>query len=43
MCCYFKGKVELELEILNEEEANERPTGRGFEEPNQNPRLEPPV
>ena len=39
----LKGKVELELEVLNEEEALERPAGRGREEPNQNPRLDPPT
>lgn len=39
----LKGKVELELEIVTEEEALERPAGRGLEEPNQNPRLEPPT
>jgi len=32
----------LELEILNEEEALERPAGKGQEEPNQIPRLDPP-
>ena len=39
----FKGKVELELEMLSEDEAALKPAGRGREEPNQNPRLEPPV
>ena len=34
--------MELELEILTEEEARERPAGRGREEPNENPKLEPP-
>ena len=38
----LKGKVELELEILTEEEARERPAGRGREEPNENPKLDPP-
>ncbi|CAF4424975.1 unnamed protein product, partial [Adineta steineri] len=28
------GKIEIELEILTEEEANERPAGRGREKPN---------
>jgi len=32
----------LEFEILTEEEALVKPAGRGREEPNQNPRLEPP-
>ncbi len=39
---YFQGKLELELEILTEEEARQRPAGRGREEPNENPKLEPP-
>ncbi len=38
----FQGKVEIELEILTEEEARERPAGHGREEPNENPKLEPP-
>lgn len=42
MIWFFKGKVELELEILTEEEAKNRPAGRGQEEPNQNPKLDPP-
>ncbi|CAF3639300.1 unnamed protein product [Adineta steineri] len=36
------GKIEIELEILTEEEANERPAGRGREKPNQHPLLELP-
>ncbi len=32
----------MELEILTEEEALAKPAGRGREEPNQNPTLEPP-
>ncbi|KAI3388907.1 hypothetical protein SNEBB_006737 [Seison nebaliae] len=36
------GKVELELEILTEEEANEKPAGLGRDEPNINPKLDPP-
>lgn len=39
---FFKGKLELELEILTEDEARERPAGRGREEPNENPKLETP-
>ncbi len=35
----FQGKVELELEILTEEEARERPAGRSREEPYENPIL----
>ena len=38
----FKGKIELELEILNEEESRERPAGRGRESPNENPTLVEP-
>ena len=36
------GKIEIELEILTEEEALERPAGQAREEPNQYPVLEPP-
>ncbi|CAF1637643.1 unnamed protein product [Adineta ricciae] len=36
------GKIEIELEILTEEEALERPAGRGREKPNQHPTLELP-
>lgn len=36
------GKLELELEILTEEEALARPAGKGRDEPNQYPHLEPP-
>lgn len=39
---FLKGKVELELEILTEEEARQRPAGRAREEPNENPKLEAP-
>ena len=38
----FQGKVELEIEILTEEEANEKPAGQGRSEPNENPTLEQP-
>ena len=38
----LKGKIELELEILTEEEAREKPAGRAREEPNDNPTLEAP-
>ena len=37
-----QGKIEIELEILTEEEALERPAGRGREKPNQHPTLELP-
>ncbi|XP_015201883.2 myoferlin isoform X1 [Lepisosteus oculatus] len=36
------GKVEMTLEILAEKEAEERPAGKGREEPNMNPKLDPP-
>lgn len=36
------GKVEIEMEILTEEEALAKPAGKGQEEPNENPHLEPP-
>uniref|UniRef100_UPI00398F19C0 myoferlin-like n=1 Tax=Pristiophorus japonicus TaxID=55135 RepID=UPI00398F19C0 len=36
------GKVELTLELVTEREADERPAGKGREEPNMNPKLEPP-
>lgn len=38
----LKGKVEMMLEILNEKEADERPAGMGRDEPNMNPKLDPP-
>ncbi|XP_041442887.1 dysferlin isoform X3 [Xenopus laevis] len=36
------GKVEMTLEIINEQEHEERPAGIGRDEPNMNPRLEDP-
>ncbi|XP_038179551.1 myoferlin isoform X1 [Arvicola amphibius] len=36
------GKVEMTLEVLNEREADERPAGKGRNEPNMNPKLDPP-
>ncbi|TSL34631.1 Dysferlin [Bagarius yarrelli] len=36
------GKVEMTLEIMSEQEQEERPAGLGREEPNMNPRLEDP-
>ncbi|XP_074151990.1 myoferlin isoform X1 [Sminthopsis crassicaudata] len=36
------GKVEMTLEVLNEKEVDERPAGKGRDEPNMNPKLEPP-
>ncbi|KAJ7305240.1 hypothetical protein JRQ81_011152 [Phrynocephalus forsythii] len=37
-----RGKVEMTLELLTEAEAEERPAGKGREEPNMNPFLKPP-
>uniref|UniRef100_A0AAQ5YHU4 Myoferlin like n=1 Tax=Amphiprion ocellaris TaxID=80972 RepID=A0AAQ5YHU4_AMPOC len=36
------GKVEMTLEIVEEKEMEERPSGKGRNEPNMNPKLEPP-
>ncbi|XP_069779523.1 dysferlin isoform X4 [Narcine bancroftii] len=36
------GKVEMTLEIVTEEEKEERPAGQGRDEPNMNPKLEEP-
>ncbi|XP_066944947.1 myoferlin-like isoform X4 [Macrobrachium rosenbergii] len=36
------GKVEMEMEVLTEEEAKERPAGQGRDEPNLNPKLPDP-
>lgn len=38
----LQGKVELEIEVLTEAEAIDRPAGRAREDPNTNPTLEPP-
>lgn len=38
----LKGKVEMTLEVLSEREADERPAGKGRNEPNMNPKLDPP-
>uniref|UniRef100_A0A3B3BED9 Myoferlin like n=1 Tax=Oryzias melastigma TaxID=30732 RepID=A0A3B3BED9_ORYME len=37
-----QGKVEMTLEIVEAKEAEERPAGRGRNEPNMNPKLDPP-
>ncbi|TSK22735.1 Myoferlin [Bagarius yarrelli] len=37
-----KGKVEMTLEIVDEREVDERPAGKGRDEPNMNPKLDPP-
>ncbi|XP_075300808.1 fer-1-like protein 5 [Opisthocomus hoazin] len=39
----LSGKLELSLELLTAKEAEERPAGRGREDPNTNPTLPPPV
>lgn len=41
---YFcsQGKVEMTLEIIGEELADEKPAGKGRDEPNMNPKLDPP-
>ncbi|XP_063692173.1 myoferlin-like isoform X7 [Bolinopsis microptera] len=36
------GKVEMELEILSKEDSEAKPAGKGQEEPNENPHLDPP-
>lgn len=40
--CVFQGKVEMSLEIVTEQEQEERPAGLGRDEPNMNPHLEEP-
>lgn len=39
----LQGKLELSLELLKAKEAEERPAGKGREEPNMYPALQPPV
>lgn len=39
---WVQGKVEMSLEIVTEEEQEERPAGLGRDEPNMNPHLEEP-
>ncbi|XP_071319383.1 myoferlin-like isoform X2 [Trachinotus anak] len=36
------GKVEMTLEIVSEADSDEKPAGKGREEPNMNPKLDPP-
>ncbi|XP_060781969.1 myoferlin [Neoarius graeffei] len=36
------GKVEMTLEIVDEKEVDEKPAGKGRDEPNMNPKLDPP-
>ena len=38
----LQGKLELEIEVLTEEEANLKPAAKSRDEPNQNPHLEEP-
>ncbi len=38
----LQGKVEMTLEIVSEADADERPAGKGRDEPNMNPKLDPP-
>lgn len=38
----IQGKLEMTLEIVAEQEHEERPAGMGRDEPNMNPRLEDP-
>ncbi|KAI1886869.1 hypothetical protein AGOR_G00200230 [Albula goreensis] len=36
------GKVEMTLEVISEKEVDEKPAGKGRDEPNMNPKLDPP-
>ncbi len=38
----MKAKLELEVEIVSEEEAQLRPAGKARDDPNMNPKLDPP-
>ena len=38
----LKGKLELEMEVVTEEEHNLKPAGKARDEPNLNPKLDPP-
>ena len=38
----LKGKFELEMEVVTEEEHNVKPAGKARDEPNLNPKLDPP-
>jgi len=37
-----QGKVEMTLEIVCEEDADQKPAGKGRDDPNMNPKLDPP-
>lgn len=39
---HLKGKVEMTLEVLGEKDIEERPAGKGRDEPNMNPKLDQP-
>lgn len=43
MLSVLQGKVEMTLEILDEEEAKAKPVGLGQSEPNENPPLPKPM
>ena len=38
----LQGKVEMEIELVTEKDADERPAGIGRDEPNMHPKLDPP-
>jgi len=38
----IQGKLEMSLEIVSEQEQDERPAGYGRDEPNMNPHLDEP-
>ena len=38
----LKGKVEMEMEVVTEEEHKLKPAGKARDEPNLNPKLDPP-
>lgn len=38
----LQGKVEMTLEVVEEKEMEERPAGKGRDEPNMNPKLDAP-
>ncbi len=38
----LQGKIEMELELVTEQEAEERPAAVARDDPNANPTLEPP-
>lgn len=38
----LQGKFEMTLELLTQQEAEEKPAGKGRDEPNLNPTLDPP-